>query len=258
MKVIPHQESIDRSKLAAKIGKYSLYTSSLFVLFGLIAQVWLPNVLWLKEAITCCLAFSSVGYLVMSTAANIFFYRYTVEKRKDLLDNSFGTTYHPKKSQNYFSNDMLPHGIYKLGVNSFENAFFTTRVTTLMKQRMLLPVILVVSIFLISAVVGEQTAIQWLIKIPLAGNVIVNYSKIFFINSQAGKVVDEFISFFNCLDGRSELSDLEKASIIKLVLDYETSIAWGSYHNDEPLFLSINQKTTEDWTLQKEGLKIKH
>ena len=50
-------------------------------------------------------------------------------RRSDYFENSFHYNFQLDKSIDYFTNDKIVPGVYKMGVNLFQNLFFTTSVT---------------------------------------------------------------------------------------------------------------------------------
>ena len=63
-------------------------------------------------------------YFILSLYNEIILYPTTAEKRrKGFIDNSLGSKYLTEETKNYYSNDNLEKGPYKMLVNCYENCF---------------------------------------------------------------------------------------------------------------------------------------
>lgn len=158
--------------------------------------------------------------------------------RKDFFDNSFETKYvEGRNSEEYFTNDELKAGFYKMGVNLFENVFFTREITAEMKKRKTLPVIMLLVILLVLAFWGYKNIF---IGIPI----LQLFLSVYFLGSLV-----KLYQLHNCCDSyfislQKIFSDMEfksnpdkcKVEIMKLYVDYETSKAWASVKVDSKLY----------------------
>ena len=58
------------------------------------------------------------------------------ERRKGFIDNSLGTKLLEKPVLNYYDNDSIEKGPYKMLVNCYENCFFTYNIIKVMLPKM--------------------------------------------------------------------------------------------------------------------------
>src|SRR5438067_2252350 len=102
-KIIPHQSTLDTSRSASGFAKYSIRFFSVMVATEIIAKNVLdernPDVLAIMAAFV---GLASIAYLVSNIVSQVFFFKYTREKRKDLIDNGLGSSLLNSKSKGYF------------------------------------------------------------------------------------------------------------------------------------------------------------
>ncbi|WP_194294698.1 hypothetical protein, partial [Chryseobacterium sp. HMWF035] len=70
----------------------------------------------------------STIYFISEILFNNFFIIAEQHRVDDLIDNSLNSKIADENSENYYTNDDLKQSITKLGVNGFENTFFTKNV----------------------------------------------------------------------------------------------------------------------------------
>ena len=67
-----------------------------------------------------------ISYYVIDVVTEVFLYPATARLRRiSFIDNSLGAKFLSKSTKNYYTNEALKPGLYKLCVNCFENCYFT-------------------------------------------------------------------------------------------------------------------------------------
>jgi hypothetical protein len=257
MKKIPHQQIIDTSRKLSDAAQYLLVISSCIISAEILYKVFvaLPD----KTILSIFSFLIFVGfsfYLFINTCSNIFFFKFSIELRNDLIDNSFGSNFLAKKSIGYFSNDNIPQGIYKFAVNVFENVFFTHDTSKNMKRNQGVFTGLIILVLIISAVLGIKEIWLLSIKIPVIAILIIEFFRLWYFVTRAHRVYESFRHFFDGLSRRVVLSEKENASALKHILDYETLITWWGFHLSSKIFKVSNLKLSQDWVEIKTNLGI--
>ena len=78
-------------------------------------------------------------------------------RRKGLIDNSYGTKYCDKDSDEYYDNEEIDEGLYKLLINLFENSFYTKESLNKMLECSSIKVGLLLLILIVFAVFGFKS-----------------------------------------------------------------------------------------------------
>src|ERR1700757_3490032 len=119
LRIVPHSISYDTVERINNYATIILYTSTfLSIVISLLGYFNL--ILGLKNTLIVLNSFFICLYVYLDNRANYIFTKAEMKRRLDWLDNSFGTNFSGKKSQNYFTNEHISPGLYKLAVNCFE------------------------------------------------------------------------------------------------------------------------------------------
>jgi hypothetical protein len=257
VKIIPHQQITDSSRRLARYARHSLRLLSSIVALELGYKSFIdsPNQSVI-DIFSVTIGIVSLLYIVLNTWSQIIFYKYTAEKRKDLIDNGLGSNILSFKSQGYFSNDSLQPGIYKLAVNTYENCFFSYHTSREMRTRNVIQSILLVALFVVSAFLGQNEILLLMVKIPIISIIIIGTFRLnSFVNSTSS-ICNSFADFFNILAGRKTLSGSQNAVALKNAMDYEALIAWSTIHMNKKIFDRKNEELSQQWTELKRSKQI--
>lgn len=167
-------------------------------------------------------------------------------RRKGFIDNSLGSHFLDKPVTNYYDNDAINFGPYKILVNCFENCFFTYSLVkaTLLKKVLFsfLPFIL----FLLFAFYGAR---NYRIAMP--------FLQLFLSTSFLIEGVYHIVFYFrlSSLYERFKVSFLRtrvtKKEIIQdaffMVLEYESTLAYNKSEISDAVYKRMNLQLTKEW-----------
>lgn len=226
-------------KIAQKFNKFYEITFKIIMLMSVIAIFLKLDILINIFSILSLVILGILKYLV----------QYNQEKaetirRKDFIDNSFGTKLHEKSSIEYYDNDEIEEGFYKMSINLFENVFFSSKVSQKMKSKALISSIIPGFIVLGFAIFGFFSS-------PIALPILQIFlsqlflSKLVLINDYNKKIE----IFFDQLKKIFNSSDLLRSQpeIISILIAYESNISNHKLFLDDKIFEKLNPKLTEEW-----------
>ncbi len=253
-RIVPHSATYETVERLNKYAKYLLYSTTFLTLTISVAD---------KYELLGIYKYYVIGINIILISLFAFFenraqYIYTkaeMKRRLDWLDNSFQTNFSGKRSQNYFTNDHLAPGLYKLAVNCFENSSHTTFIIEKMLPRILLKNIIIIAIFIFSAVIGDKEIIRLFFELALPLILIQELIKIIFFSTRMNKVFDGFKSLFN--DLMKIEFDNKTAEALKHILEYETTLSWASVPLDSKIFNQYKDHLAKEWDDLKAEYKIK-
>lgn len=249
-KIVPFKENYESVKTIGKIGSLFLYLSCLISLSILIVTKFdFSSKDTLQDFLNSLLACLSVFYFIADLVQGYLFQSAEFNRKDDFIDNSFKTKLSEKKSKGYFSNDNIEDGIIKLGVNCFENSFFTKNISNKMLIRESIKSTVVFSLFILIAALGEKDLFITLLQIALPLSIIQQTIKLLIQKHLVNKVFSNFKHIFSDINKKKRNS-----LIINNVLNYEKTLSWASIPLDSNIFDKLNPELTIEW----ERIKSEH
>jgi len=194
-------------------------------------------------------------YFFLDSRADYLFTRAEMRRRLDWLDNSFGTNFSGKKSQNYFTNEHLSPGLYKLAVNCFENSFHSQFIISRMLPGKMIQTLVIVSIFICSSYIGNREVVRMFFELLLPVILIQKFIKTVFFSSRMAEVLDRFKALFNNLK-KSEFED-RTAEALRDILEYESTLSWASTPLNSKTFHKNKEKLAAEWEDLKKEYQVK-
>ncbi|MGA6119579.1 hypothetical protein [Sphingobacterium anhuiense] len=195
-----------------------------------------------------------VSYLIFDFRATYIFSKAERTRTLQYLDNSFDTNFAGRKVANYFSQEMLNPGFYKLSVNCFENVFHTFTITREMQSKAYIKAVIVIIVFVFSAAVGDKGIIRSLIEAILPLVLLQDAIKLSFFILRLENLLDNFKLFFTSIKSNG-FSDKEPEAM-RYVIEYETTLAWASIPLDSKVFFKLKDELASDWELLKDEFNI--
>jgi len=195
-------------------------------------------------------------YVALNFRADYIFTKAEKLRRLQYLDNSFDTNFAGKKTENYFTQDNIEPGFYKLCSNCFENSFHTFNIVKQMQNNVYTKAGFVLLIFIFSASVGDKSIVRALIEAILPLSLVQDAIKISVIVTRLESILDNFRIFFSNIKN-SSFSNKEPEAM-RLVIDYETTLAWASLPLDSKVFLRLQKPLSEEWEILKNEYEIKN
>jgi hypothetical protein len=199
-------------------------------------------------AFTSFICAVSVLYFIIDIVINYSFQLAETKRRYDLIDNSFNTNFADERSEGYFTNDNIVAGIYKLGINCFENSLFTFRVAQKMVPGKFIKAMVVVMLFLVIALTGNNKWLTSVLQLALPLTVLQQAIRVLYFKMYIHNIYEDFKRIFSITN-----TDIRDSLLIKNVIAYETTLAWATIKLDSKIFNSLNDKVSQDW----DNLKIK-
>ncbi len=193
-------------------------------------------------------------YIVLDLRADHLYNKAEKLRRLQYIDNSFNTGFAGHSASNYFSQDNLIPGFYKLTVNCFENTFHTYHIVKLMQKSIYRNALLVLLVFMFSAVVGNKGAVRMIIEAILPLALVQNAIRTIIVVGRLETLLDSFKALFTTLTGTTFASREPEA--IKQVIDYETTLAWASLPLDSKLFQVSQTQLATEWDALKSQYSI--
>lgn len=199
--------------------------------------------------------FILISYYILDLYTETFLYPATARKRrKGFIDNSLGSKFLEKATQNYYSNDEINVGPYKMLVNCCENCYFTFNIAKAM-----LPIIVLKNIFfsIVALAIAYFGINNNLIAIPVL-QILLSSLFITELVHHINFVVKLNQLFEKFLDAFVNIKDnsLFLQQAVLLYVEYETVLAYNKAPLSDKVYNKLNQKLTKEWEKIKERYEI--
>lgn len=178
------------------------------------------------------------------------------ERRKGFLDNSLGTELLAMPVQNYYDNDSIKHGPYKMLVNCFENCFFTHRIVNAMLPKVISKNMLLSMLLLFFAYDGFKNNILAIPFLQLLLSPLFLIELLYHISFllRMNNLYEQFRQIFS-------MSQSNKKRITEqafyMVLEYETTLAYNKSPNSNAVYKKLRKRLTDEWNSIKEKYDIR-
>lgn len=252
-KVVPYKKDFDLVSLVEKISNAILWSSvvisiaTIIISYSEIQKSTAENLTSILNAVNCVFA---VSYFLSDIISNYLFQLAEAKRRDDFFDNSLNTNLSEENSNKYFTNDNTNAGIKKLGVNCFENSFFTKSIATKMLMPMIIKSIIVFFLFLILAITNNHLFTAAL-QIALPYTIIQQTIRLSVFHSRVESICKGFQRIFSTNNKKT----IEQA-IIHNVTSYEATLSWACIKLDSKLFNKMNDELSEKWNKIKTKCNI--
>lgn len=178
-------------------------------------------------------------------------------RRSDFIDNSFNSKILSANSINYYDNDEVSHGLYKVAVNLFENIFFTYSLCKVLTWRkIILPVVLLLGILMVAYygfrnVPFALTLLQLFFSAQILGNLL----KHIVLLTSLHTIQDKIIALFGQSDFRVRIQE-HQASVYHCWVTYEALITKINPGVPDQIFKARNDVLTREWQELKKRFHI--
>jgi hypothetical protein len=254
-RIVPHQNIFDTAKKMETWQTIVLAASSIATIASIALNAIKPSAEFpsrelLITIINASATFFAIAFIVLDILINERFYTGGKDKRVDLIDHAFDTNFSGEKSTGYFNPGGVNPGIYKLAVLGFENSFFTCAISKKMAAKKWVVTVMISAIFIASACIGNKDLVNDLFQIAATGVLIQQAIRLQQFSNRISIIHSEFKSLFSRLKGISDKTSAQ-GEIIKNVLNYESTHAWGSILLDSKIFTSVNPVLSPKWEQMK-------
>lgn len=249
-KVVPFRVNFETLRMINLAGSIILYSSALLTLLIVLDRHFnflLSNDI--QQIMNSVLSFLSIIYFLEDLLQNYLFQLAEVHRRNDFLDNSLETTLADKNSEGYFSNDSLDSGVYKLGVNSFENSFFTKSLTSSMLTPMIIKSTIIILLFIFLVLFTDNVTLSILMQVALPLTILQQSIRLITLHLRVEFVFNQFKMIFSSIN-----SPKQDSYLITNVINYESTLAWGGILLDSNIYNKRNETLSQEW----EDIKAKH
>lgn len=163
-------------------------------------------------------------------------------RRKDFIDNSLDTNLSDFRSEGYYSNENMDPGIHKMGVNCFENSFFSMNISKKMIAGLTIQCIIVFVVFWLLLMSADKITIATFLQFALPYTIIQQLVIVVIYYFQ----MESIFNYFKLLFGSAQ-EQKKDLLIIHNVINYESTISWAGVVLDDKIFKSNNDKLSEEW-----------
>lgn len=193
----------------------------------------------------------AVLYFLIDLLSNYLFQCAEIHRRNDLFDNGLNTVLANQNSQNYFTNDNLPPSVYKLGVNTFENSFFTQAIARKFLQSMIIKSAIVLIAILCVTIFGGNRLLLNVLQLTLPFTIIQQTARLLILKNRVEAIHENFKRIFQLNRG-----DKQDSLLIHNITSYEAALAWASIKLPDEIFSKMNRALSAQWNLIKQRLNI--
>lgn len=254
-KYVPFKINFDNAKKANRIGTILLYISTaLMVAVFVFSKIPIVN----SKLLDWINILNSIIILVLVLIYIIVDYiHFNAEtyRRNDLIDNSFNSLLSEDRTQEYYTNDNLQSGIYKMGVNNFESCFFSYRIAKKSLVNSWIKSGIISFIFIFVAISGYNEILFLIIQLAIPMSLITQSIKNQLFVSRLERIFSGYRTLFDNYR-KSKTHKKYDALIIRSVLNYETIISWYNTLLDEKVYNKMNAKLSEEWDTIKKQYSI--
>lgn len=188
-----------------------------------------------------------VFYFIIENYTEIFYYPHTAfNRRKGFIDNSLNSKLLEKKVENFYSNDDIEYGDFKLIVNCAENCFFTLNIAKASKNKFLIKNSLMIVLLIICAVVGIRNNVVFIpiLQIALSGQFITELLYLFNFILKLEQLFSEFKAFF---EEENKKNNYIKQRAYLFFINYETILDYNKSPLDDTTYKKMRHKLNNDW-----------
>lgn len=250
---VPHDEIYKIVDKLSKALNGILITSTFISVFVIILNNFNLNVNKnISIIFSIILAFLAVVFFVLDLIQNHIFHKAELQRKNDFIDNSLKTKLADANSKGYFTNDEINNGIYKLGVNCFENSFFTKSISSkMLKKQMIYTIILWLVILLVILTTPNNIFFE-VILLSLPFTILNETYKLYRLNRNVELVFTTFKKIYS-----STKKSKREFLIIDNVINYEKSLSYSTIPLESKLFYEMNDQLSIEWNEIKKEHKIK-
>ena len=177
-------------------------------------------------------------------------------RRKGFIDNSLGSHFLNKPVTNYYDNDTIDLGPYKMLVNCFENCFFTYSLVkaTLLKEVLFSSLPFLFFLFFAFYGIGNYRFAMPLLQLFLSTSFFIKtvYHIIFYF--RLSSLYKRFKEYFSQTKA-SKKEIIQEAFF--MVLEYESTLAYNKSEISDAVYKKMNLELTKEWNDMKILYKIK-
>ncbi len=203
------------------------------------------------EGILCCIVkttavISTITYVFLVNLHDMhFFYQAESERRKTLISNALGIEASSSEINLYYNNPEK-QSVIRLGVNSYESAFFTKKIIAKMLMSRGIGGLAVGIIYITLLLSSSDLDVIILVTQTLfSGEILIGIIKLTFYYSKLNIVLEEFhgILIKSRVSSQKELDAL----LLDAVMDYECLKSYCQIALSSRVFYKYNTQWSKEW-----------
>lgn len=199
-----------------------------------------------------------IAYYITDVVAEVFLYPAASRKRRvGFIDNSLGSRFLNLETRNYYSNELLDPGPYKMSVNCFENCFFTYNIAATMTSSVAAKCFLLSGVFFTAAYFGLQGNVIALpiLQILLSTLFVTELVYHLAFVSRLRILLERFeIHFSETMDNKQKRNDPKYPTL--MLLEYETTLAFNKAPLSDKVYVRLRTRLGAEWEQVKERYEI--
>lgn len=242
----PYKGSFEQSKSFSKYAEITLWISTILLIAAFTIKSVNANWSAMSELISNINCFFIIAYAVLMFISENIFYQASLQRREDFIDNSFNVTIAEDRSYEYYTNENITSGIYKMAVNGFENSLFSYHIANKMTMKLWLKNIIFALLILTFAIFGFNNAFILLIQLTLPILLLQQAVKHTLFVYRIKRIYENYRRLFNDLKDKND-SKHKRPEIILNVLDYETTLTYGAILLDTKIYNKLNPTLSQKW-----------
>lgn len=253
-KKVPFKSKFDTAKKYDRYSTYLLYISTALLIgnFILIKTANIPILIirWI-EIINCL---TIVLFSIAEFIVDYIHFEAETHRREDLVDKSFGCFLSENRTESYYTNDDLKSGLYKMGVNNFESCFFSYNIAKKDLAPLWLKSIILSLLFISIGIAGYNEILIFIVQLSIPAVLFRQSIKQTIFVSRLKNVLGRYQCLFSNLKNyKNKKNDSE---IIRNILEYEATIAWGNSLLNEKIYNNLNDSLSNEWEELKKEYSI--
>ena len=252
---IPFKNSFENAKAYDKYANWILYTSSFILIIAFLLQTINKEWSFISDILNSFNSFFILGYAILEFVVQHIFHEASTQKRYDFIDNSFETSLSEENSNDYYTNDDIGKGIYKMAVNGFENSLLTYNISKEMLKPIWVKNIIIGFLFLAISIAGLNNVFVMLFQLSLPLILLHQAIKLTIFVNKINKIFENYRRLFQNLKNKKK--KYKKAEILINVIEYESTLSWGGILLDDNIYKKLNPILSEKWNKMKIKYEIK-
>jgi hypothetical protein len=254
-KKVPFKNNFDNAKKIDFFSAILLYISTVLMIGNFLLAKLSTSPVEVIHWIDICNCIFILSFAICEFVVDYIHFNAETYRRNDLIDNAFGTVLAEDRTENYYTNNELSQGLYKLGVNNFESCFFSYRIASKSLLCSWIKTGIISLIFIFFAISGYNEVAIFIIQLAIPLILVQQSIKSTLYISRLKDVFSKYRTLFNNLKSNNEYKNFE-AELIREILEYEATISWGNTLLDEKTYNQMNDTLSTEWNRLKQEYLI--
>lgn len=249
-KKVPFKKDLDKAKAFDTWAGYTLSASTVLLIIAIVIDKGFIDYqdvgIWINR-INCLFI---ILYAILEFVRDNIFFHSRSKKIEDLIDNSFKSCFSEEESENYFTNDRVSPGIYKLGVNCFESSFFSYNIAKEMQTNLWIKNVIISLLFIFVGICGFNDIFVFIIQLSMPLMLLQQAIKQSMFVNRLEKILTSFRKLFNNMKQQTDRSSFVPEIILNMT-EYETVLAWANILLSTSVYEKLNAPLSEKWEKMK-------